>query len=171
MKLSRLEWLLLRVLPRLGSGVISFLGWSMRLEYRGLDRLASLKNQHKNIVFAFWHGRQLMMPFLYQKIHQQEKLAILISQHRDGEYISRIIQRFGIDSIRGSTYRGALKGLKQMIRALKSGVSVGITPDGPRGPKYKAQLGVIELAKLSGAPILPLSFGASKKKLSPVGTV
>jgi hypothetical protein len=141
----------------------------MRLEYQGVETLSALSNQGKNIIFAFWHGRQLMLPIAYRDLRQGKKLAVLISLHRDGEYISRTIKRFGVDSVRGSTYKGALRGLKQLIRVLKSGADVGITPDGPRGPKYKAQSGAVQLAKLSGAPILPVAFGASKKKPSPVG--
>ncbi len=169
MKAKGMDWLLLRFLPWLGSLWLKLLGATMRLEYRGLDGLQTLRKQEENIIFAFWHGRQLMLPIAYRDVHQGRGLAVLISLHRDGEYISRTIKRFGMGSVRGSTYRGASKGLRQLIRALKSGIDVGITPDGPRGPKYKAQLGAIQLARLSRAPIIPLTFGAAKKKPLPVG--
>jgi lysophospholipid acyltransferase (LPLAT)-like uncharacterized protein len=160
---------LLRVLPWFGSWLIRFLGWSMRWEYQGLEILNNRTNLKEKVIFAFWHGRQLMMPIAQRRLNKGRKLAMLISTHRDGEYISRTISRLGIDSVRGSTYKGAVKGFKQLLRVHNSGIDVGITPDGPRGPKYKAQLGVVQLAKLSGSPVLPVTFGALKKKLFPAG--
>lgn len=109
-------------------------------------------------IVAFWHGRLLMMPFLFP----EQPRVILISQHRDGEYISRIAERLGSSVIRGSATRGGLRAFKQMMKALKEGYHVVITPDGPKGPREKVKPGVIELAKLSGAPIVPVSFSASR---------
>ncbi len=169
MKIRQFDWLLFRLVPWLGCLWLKFLDFSMRLEYRGVERVRALDNQGINVIFAFWHGRQLILPIAYKHAKLKRKGAALISMHSDGEYISRTIKYFGLDSVRGSTSRGAVKGLKQLLRVLRNGMNVGITPDGPRGPKYKAQLGVIQLAKLSGVPIIPLTFGALKKKLSPVG--
>ncbi len=170
MKIKHMDWLILYLAPRLGVLWLRFLGWSMRLEYVGVDGLKKTMAENKSIIFALWHGRQLTLPVLYPKLHQGRKLSILISQHKDGEYISRIIKYFGMDSVRGSTYRGAIKALKQLVRLLKTTTTdIGITPDGPRGPKYQAQLGIILLAKLSGAPIVPLTYNASKKKLFQAG--
>jgi len=120
----------------------------------------------KHFIIAFWHGRLLMMPYSYfgKKIH------ILISHHKDGEYISQTMKRFGFSSVRGSTTRGALFAVRKLLKEAKSGSDIAITPDGPRGPRHKAQMGAIELAKLSSLPILPVSFGASKKKPYPAGT-
>ncbi len=171
MKIRQFDWLLFRLVPWLGSRWLKFLGFSMRLECRGIEQVTTLSNQGKNIIFAFWHGRQLMLPITYQMHRKGRKMAVLISQHRDGEFISRTIKYFGLDSARGSTYRGAVRGLKRLVGLLNQGMDVGITPDGPRGPKYKAQPGAVELAKLSGMPIVPATFGAVKKKLSPVGII
>lgn len=169
MKIKGMDWLLLRLVPSIGSLWLKFLGFSMCIEFQGDEKLRALNEQGKNIIFAFWHGRQLMMPIGFRDIALGKNPVALISMHRDGEYISRTISKFGINSVRGSTSRGASKGLRQLIGALKGGVDVGITPDGPRGPKYKAQMGVIQLAKLSGAPIVPVTFGAVKKKPSQAG--
>ncbi|MBI2113818.1 MAG: lysophospholipid acyltransferase family protein [candidate division NC10 bacterium] len=110
----------------------------------------------ERVIVAFWHGRLLMMPFVYPG----QPVAILISHHRDGEYITRIAERFGFTVVRGSTTRGGARAFKQLIHALRGGRNAVITPDGPKGPRQRAKSGVVELARLSGMPILPVAFGA-----------
>jgi lysophospholipid acyltransferase (LPLAT)-like uncharacterized protein len=112
------------------------------------------------MIVAFWHGRQLMMPFAYRG----KKISILISRHRDGELIARTVGRFGFHAARGSTTRGGAAALMHLARSARAGDDLAVTPDGPRGPRQAVQLGVVELAKLTGRPIIPLAFGASKKK-------
>jgi lysophospholipid acyltransferase (LPLAT)-like uncharacterized protein len=90
---------------------------------------------------------------------------MMISQHRDGEFIARAVRQFGIESVRGSTTRGGLSALRGMIRVFRSGANLAITPDGPQGPKHVVQIGVIELARQTGAPILPVTYSASRKKV------
>lgn len=107
-------------------------------------------------IVAFWHGRLLMMPFAYPG----QPGTILISQHRDGDYITRIAERLGLRVVRGSATRGGARAFKQLLHALRDGSNVVITPDGPKGPRQRAKSGVIELARLSGKPILPVAFGA-----------
>ncbi len=102
-----------------------------------------------------------MMPYSYQG----KKLTILISRHRDGEYIARTMSYFGFDSIRGSTTSGAVSALKEILRKAQEGYDIAITPDGPRGPRQQIQMGVIEIARLTGLPIVPVSFSASRKKI------
>lgn len=117
------------------------------------------------MIIAFWHGQQLMMPLAYRG----RQARILISQHRDGELIYRIVKRFGFGAIRGSTTKGGQEALRQLIRSGQQGVDLVITPDGPKGPRHIVQPGVIALAKATGLPIIPLTFGCSKKKSFPVG--
>jgi lysophospholipid acyltransferase (LPLAT)-like uncharacterized protein len=114
----------------------------------------------ERVICAFWHGRLLMMPFAYPG----QRVVILISQHRDGEYISRIARAFGFQVIRGSATRGGVGALRQIIRALKEGLNLVITPDGPKGPRAKVKSGVIEIARLTGAPIVPVSFSAVRRR-------
>jgi lysophospholipid acyltransferase (LPLAT)-like uncharacterized protein len=102
-----------------------------------------------------------MMPFL----PRPGKTGMLISQHRDGEFIARAIKFLGIDSVRGSTTRGGLSALRGMDRYYREGGNLAITPDGPQGPKHVVQMGVIELARLTGSPIFPLAYGASRKRV------
>ena len=113
----------------------------------------------KRVIIAFWHARQLMMPLTYRGAQAH----ILISQHQDGEIIARIVERFGFKAIRGSSTRGGVEALREMIRLGRSGVDLVVTPDGPKGPAQVAKMGVIQLARASGLPIVPLTFGCSKK--------
>ena len=160
-----LNWIKMNVLPPLGAGLIRLLGKTSRISTVGGEQIDELYQKGYNMIIAFWHGRQLMMPLTYRG-----KLAyILISQHRDGELIYRIVQRFGFRSVRGSTTRGGSGALRQLIRLSRQGADLVITPDGPKGPRHTVQDGLVYLAKLTGLPIVPLTFACSKKKLFPVG--
>jgi lysophospholipid acyltransferase (LPLAT)-like uncharacterized protein len=151
----------LSIIPRGASFLLRILGWTNRKEYRGEEHPQQFWAQSQYFIIAFWHQRLLMMPFL----RHQGRVGMLISQHRDGEYIARAVESFGIDSVRGSTTRGGLSALRGMERFLRTGANVAITPDGPQGPKHIVQIGVIELARLTGAPILPVTYSASRKKI------
>jgi len=89
-------------------------------------------------------------------------LAVLISAHSDGRMIAAIIRFFRLHSVAGSSSRGGVRAMIQLIELLQQGISVGITPDGPRGPVYRAKEGVIKLAQVSGVPIYPVSYSASR---------
>jgi lysophospholipid acyltransferase (LPLAT)-like uncharacterized protein len=165
MKLVFLNRLALAWLPSVGASIIRLLGKTMRVTIRGEQAVEDLYRDGRHIILAFWHGRQLMIPLAY---HGRE-IHILISQHRDGELISRIMSRFGYHAVRGSSTRGGTVALRQLIKLGRSGVDLAITPDGPKGPRYVAQPGVIQIAKVTGLPILPLTFSCSKKNSSTVG--
>ncbi len=90
---------------------------------------------------------------------------MMISKSRDGERIARVARHFGIDSIRGSSSRDGLRAIGELVRVVRNGGNGGITPDGPRGPKYQVQAGVLLAAKKSGAPILPVSINFERKKI------
>jgi len=153
------------LIPPVGSAVIRALGATLRLRTLHAERIAAFWGTGRPVIIAFWHGRQIMMPLCYGG----SRLSILISQHRDGELIHRIVRRFGFDTVRGSTTRGGVRALRQMARLGRSGADLAVTPDGPKGPRCVAQAGVVELAKLTGLPILPLTFSASKKNSSAAG--
>lgn len=155
------------LLPPVGAWLIRFLGKAVRIRTEGGDTVDELYRQGRHIILAFWHGRQLMIPLAYRGTEGH----VLISQHRDGELIHRIIARFGFRSVRGSTTRGGAVALRQLIRLGKSGVDLVVTPDGPKGPRQVVKIGVIQLAKATGLPIVPLTFSCSKKKSSRAGTV
>ena len=154
------------LVPPLGYAAIRALGRTLRIRTLHAYRVNTFWGTGHNIILAFWHGRQLMIPMCYRG----SRVCVLISEHRDGELIHRIVRRFGFDTVRGSTTRGGARALRQLVREGRSGADLAVTPDGPRGPRCVAQAGVVELAKLAGLPIIPLTFAASKKNFSGAGT-
>ena len=150
------ESLMLALVPRLGGWWIRFLHATMRVQHVGREALDALEASGTRYIHAFWHGRLLLMPYSYRG----SQITILVSQHRDGEYISRTMERMGFATTRGSSTRGATAALRGAVRRMRQGYDVGITPDGPRGPRHRVQPGVIEVARLCGAPIVPVTFAA-----------
>ncbi len=112
-------------------------------------------------IVAFWHGRMFLLPFALKEF--SDKVAILISRHRDGELIANIVEKLGFKTVRGSTGKGkgGERAFLKMLKLLKEGYCVAITPDGPRGPREKVKLGVVKLSLTSGIPIYPLTFACS----------
>lgn len=114
---------------------------------------------NKPIVACFWHGRLLMM---FKSWFGQHKLHMLISSHPDGQIIARTTQNFGYGWIAGSSNKGGRKAALHILKTLKGGESVGVTPDGPRGPRYQVSLGVIQMARLGNAALLPMSYSCNR---------
>jgi hypothetical protein len=110
-------------------------------------------------LIAFWHGRMLLAPIAWRT---DRPASMLSSSHRDGAMISRAVAMLGFGTILGSSTRGGLAAAREILRALRGGTSVGITPDGPRGPRMRVGGGVIDLARTSGVPIVPLSFSVTR---------
>lgn len=123
---------------------------------------AAYWDAERPFILAFWHGRLLMMPKCWRST---TPIHMLISQHRDGKLIGRTVGHFGIQTIEGSTTRGGAQALRSIIRTLKGGGCVGITPDGPRGPRMHATAGMINIARLSGCPIIPVCYSSTSRRL------
>ncbi|MDX2074275.1 MAG: lysophospholipid acyltransferase family protein [Alphaproteobacteria bacterium] len=115
----------------------------------------------ENAIFAFWHGRMMLMPCLCPPGHV---MHVLISQHRDGVFISDVMREFRFKTIAGSTSKNGRAAFMAMLRALRDGDNIAITPDGPRGPLQVAAGGVAITAKLSGKPVIPITFSARRHK-------
>lgn len=113
-----------------------------------------------NAIFAFWHGRMMLLP----AINPPRKMHVLISEHRDGKLISQVIHHFGQDTVVGSSSRGGTEAVRNILRLLKNGDNISITPDGPRGPNQTAEMGIVTVAKLSKKVVLPITFSAKKHK-------
>lgn len=113
-------------------------------------------------IACFWHGRMLMIPNAWK---YDAPISILISQHRDGVFISRTLRHLGVGTISGSSSRGGGGALVAMVRALRRGEYMGITPDGPRGPRMRAAPGAAAAARLSGAVLLPISYSATRRRV------
>src|SRR5713226_3735666 len=118
-----------------------------------------LRAEGSSFILAFWHGRLLMIPMAWQRL---APMHMLISAHRDGRIIADAVRYFGVDSIDGSSRRGGSSALRLMVRRLQEGDCVGITPDGPRGPANVASSGIVNLARLARAPIVPVVFATSR---------
>lgn len=113
-------------------------------------------------IYAFWHGRMMMMAAFRPR---GRNMAALISRHGDGGLIAAIMRPFGVEGVRGSTGKGGAAALHRLAALIREeGYSVCITPDGPRGPHQTLQPGVIRLAALTGRPILPASFAATRHR-------
>jgi lysophospholipid acyltransferase (LPLAT)-like uncharacterized protein len=151
--------LLLFFVSVVGPIFIFLLGKTLRIKWIGEENLDSIRKNQGQVIYAFWHGRMLI--FSYS--HRWQKAHVLISQHRDGELIARIIERLGFVSVRGSTTRGGTKAIFEMAEKGASGYDVAITPDGPRGPRFKVQLGTIYIAQRSQMPIIPITNSAKSR--------
>ncbi len=116
--------------------------------------------QDKPVILALWHGRLLLMPKLYRR--RSPQLKALISDHPDGRLVSKAGRFFGIHTVSGSSTRGATAAVKKMLRFARLGHSLFITPDGPKGPRQHAQMGVVEIARMSGLPIIPVAISTQK---------
>lgn len=122
----------------------------------------AVREQGGAFILAFWHGRLLMMPMAWQGL---APMHMLISAHADGRLIAGAVRYFDIDSIAGSSNAGGSAALRAMVRWLKGGDCVGITPDGPDGPAMRASLGIVAVARLSGTPVVPLAYATSRRRV------
>jgi hypothetical protein len=150
-----------------GATAIRLIGATVRVE---IDDPARFLQQHNRgpVIFAFWHNRLFLMPYLYRRFQPGRKLAALISASGDGDVIAEIIARLGLESVRGSSSKKGSTALLSMIRLLnEEKKDIAITPDGPRGPRYELQPGVFQVAQSTGCPIIPLSYELKKKKELP----
>ena len=129
-----------------------------RWEMEGEDIPAPYWSQGKPFILAFWHSRILLMSKIWKS---PASIHMLRSHHRDGLLIARTVAHLGIDTVAGSSTRGGASAMRAILRVLRAGNCVGITPDGPRGPRMRAAAGVVSIAKLSGCPILPVTMSTS----------
>jgi lysophospholipid acyltransferase (LPLAT)-like uncharacterized protein len=149
--------------PWLAYWTIRILSWTMQFDEINPEIPRRFWEKGIPAIGAFWHGRLLMMPVVYKG----KKLSFLVSPHRDGQLLRNVLQRFGFNPIEGTisiTQKG-FSAFRQMLKVQKSGSDIAFPPDGPRGPGCQVKIGIIELAKRTGRPILPLTFSASSKKL------
>lgn len=143
---------------RLGAILVRVLGRTWRIREIDGENIRAPLRERSPFVAVFWHGQ--MLPLLWH--HRKRGIAVLISEHGDGEIIARIAQSLGYGLVRGSSSRGAERALLESIRAASSGTPVAITPDGPRGPARNFAAGALLIAHRSGAPILPIAAAASR---------
>jgi lysophospholipid acyltransferase (LPLAT)-like uncharacterized protein len=141
----------------LGMGFIGGLFATVRLRRSGADHYQRFRREGKPVVFVFWHGQ--MLPLVHA--HRNEGVVVLVSEHADGEYITRVLHRHGFRTARGSSTRGATRGLKGLIREARAGRDLALTPDGPKGPAREFKPGALAVAQVTGLPVIPMAVGAS----------
>lgn len=137
----------------LGPGILRGMASMARLRLIHAEREATAIKEHQGVIYAVWHGRM----FLLISHMRYSRAGVLVSLSEDGELIARVMERLGYVPVRGSSSRRGSEGLRELQRHLEGGRPAAITPDGPRGPRHRAQLGAVILAARSGKPILPLS--------------
>ncbi len=157
------------IMPVLAAITIRCLRVLIRWEFVNQDAVLRLHRSGRSYVHAFFHDQLLMMTYSYQGKRFGRRLAVLSSRHRDGEYVARTLERFGHLMVRGSSNRGAVGGLKEMVRHLRQGRDAAFATDGPRGPRHQVQVGVVAAARLGSAPIVPVALAFAKKKSSAPG--
>jgi len=146
--------------------ILSFIGWSLmalwsstvRIRFMDRDIPEGLHAQGRNIIYAFWHGRQFLLFYAYRNTG----IVIPASESRDGEIQAGIIGRFGLGVVRGSSKRKGAQALLGLVDALRSGKDIAIAVDGPRGPVYEVKQGITYIAGKLSIPIVPLSVAAKR---------
>ena len=140
----------------LGYPLLRCLGATWKWKVSGAEHVAAIKARGLQPIHSFWHGRILPATLYFQR----RGIVVITSENYDGEWIARIITKFGYGTARGSTSRGGRKALLQMVRDVKS-KGVAFTLDGPRGPAEIAQPGAVWLAKATGNPLMPFHCEAA----------
>ncbi len=120
------------------------------------EREGDALNNYHSVIYVLWHGRF----WLPAAVLGRSGAAILVSLSEDGEVIARAAERLGFRTVRGSSSRGGREGLREMEALLRDGVSVALTPDGPRGPRRRAQMGAVALAARTARPLVPVGAAA-----------
>ena len=151
-----------------GYAFLRTLSASLRLRWEDPEDHLSTIGQSP-VIFALWHNRLILSLPSYRKYflarHPHRRLVALISASKDGALLSRLMTHHGVESVRGSSSRRGGQALKELISLIRRGYDVAITPDGPRGPKYEVQDGVVMMAQLTGLPVVPMSAQIHSKKV------
>ena len=146
----------------IGAQYIRFVYATTRWQIVGAEIPRAFWEKEEPFILAFWHGRLLMMPHCWDLT---VPIHMLISQHRDGLLIADTVAHFGIKTVSGSSSRGGSNALRTMVKHLRAGRCVGITPDGPRGPRMRSSKGIITVARLSGAPVIPATYATTNGQI------
>ena len=141
----------------LGAPLLGALGRTLRLDVVGREHLDALDRSGERYIVALWHGH--ILPGMYY--FRDRGIVVVTSENFDGEWIARIIRRFGYGAARGSTSRGGARALRSLLKSIAQ-QPAAFTVDGPRGPRGVAQPGVVWLAKATGHPILPIHAAADR---------
>jgi hypothetical protein len=144
------------LLAALAAGFVRALRATVRMRFHGDETIRSWERGDQRFLLAFWHRHMLLMRYAYRG----KRMTVLSSQSRDGELMSRVLRRLGIDTSRGSTTRGGALGLRDLVRRARAGSDLGFTPDGPLGPQRKVQPGTVLAAGVCALPVIPVALAA-----------
>lgn len=148
----------LRLGSAAGGALLTALMSTVRWEVEGREHYDAWIGSGRTALYVLWHGR--LLPCSY--FHRHQGLATLISRHRDGDYIARVVEGWGFRAIRGSSSRGGVPAVRRMVHLLRQGVPLAVTPDGPRGPMRRIKVGPLRAAQLAGVPLVPVTAGADR---------
>jgi lysophospholipid acyltransferase (LPLAT)-like uncharacterized protein len=154
-KISR--YLALLLVPFIGSLLIRFLYFTNKKNFHAPETITD-----EPVIFACWHGELLMLPYFYKYYRKKPHAKLLISPHFDGKLISRTVRYFGLETLVGSSDKNPVRVLMQAIKAIKEGYDIGITPDGPKGPRHEVADGIIIMAQKTKAKIVLVEVKPSK---------
>jgi lysophospholipid acyltransferase (LPLAT)-like uncharacterized protein len=143
--------------------VIRLLGATARFSVEGLENLEAATRGDLQPIYTFWHEQILLGTYFFRR----RRIVVMTSRSFDGEYIARFIQRFGYGAARGSSTRGGVGALAEMIRLARAGTPTGFSIDGPKGPRRVAKTGAVQLAKKTGCAILPFTLNPSRYYAAP----
>lgn len=153
-KLSFTDWLIVLA----ATPLMHLLGLSLRIKSEGRSDLGPRARQEKKPLWSLWHETILMSVWY----HRDQDVHVMISASRDGELITTIGKFFGYTAVRGSSSKGGQEATREMVDYLKEGKRCAITPDGPRGPRREMKLGAVNIARLTGAPVVCFGFAAER---------
>ena len=142
----------------MGFPLLASLGLTMRWHVSGYEHYKNIRSEARQPIFAFWHGRILPATWYWRN----RQIVVMTSENFDGEWIAKIIQRFGYGVARGSTSKGGARALAKLRREMRDGKPAAFSVDGPRGPLQQVQPGAVWLSRLTGNPILPFHIEASR---------
>jgi lysophospholipid acyltransferase (LPLAT)-like uncharacterized protein len=148
---------LLWLVSLVGPLLLLVYGKTWRISRVGTENLREVRERGGKVLYAFWHKN--ILPLAYS--HRRRGIHIMISEHRDGEFIARVVKRLGYHPVRGSTTRGGSRALFKMSQVGKGGFDGAITPDGPKGPKRQVQPGTVVIASRATLPVVPGAAAAS----------
>jgi len=147
--------------PAIASLALKLVGRTLRIRQDVPEELHPLTRKDAPVIYAAWHSRLLLGMYVCRGCG----VNVLVSQSKDGELLVPALKRLGFTATRGSSSRGGISSLKALARAVEEGQDIMIAPDGPRGPRHVAKVGVIQLASLTGAPIVPWTWVGSWMKI------
>ena len=141
---------------------LRFVYVTTRWQHNNDEHLGPMFDGGKPFIICLWHNRVMMMPLVWP---YKKPVTILTSAHRDGQLVSKTMGKFGFEAIHGSSEQGGSQALRAILREIKAGKIIGMTPDGPRGPRMRMKPGIITMARLTGAPIIPVCYSTSNKRV------